>query len=187
MVLRPYRQTGETMLLTRLSALTLPLLLALIGVAALHRKQDVFGTLTRGAAAGLKTVAGLAPTLVALLCAVQMLRASGAFDLLASLLRPAAERCGIPGELIQLILIRPFSGSGALAAATDIMQTTGADSLAGRMAAVMLASSETALYTAGVYFGAAGVRRTRYAIPAAFAAECTAFLAAAATVRLFWD
>lgn len=174
------------MLLTRLSALTLPLLLALVGALALRRKQDVFGTLTRGATAGLKTIAGLIPTLVALLCAVHMLRASGALDLLASLLRPVTERLGIPTELMQLILIRPFSGSGALAAATDIMQTMGADSLAGRMAAVMLASSETALYTASVYFGAVGVRRTRYAIPAAFVAECTAFLVAALTVHLFW-
>lgn len=174
------------MWLTRLSALTLPLLLALAGAFALHRKQDVFGSLTNGAETGLKTIARLIPTLVALLCAVHMLRASGAFDLMGSLLHPMAERLGIPAELIQLILIRPFSGSGALAAATDIMQTTGADSLAGRMAAVMLASSETALYTAGVYFGAVGVRRTRYAIPAAFVAECTAFLVAAVTVRLFW-
>ena len=93
---------------------------------------------------------------------------------------------GVPASLTQLVLLRPFSGSGALAAAADVMQTAGADSLAGRMAAVMLASSETTLYTASVYFGAAGIRRTRYALAAAFAAEAAAFFASTALVRLFW-
>ena len=164
--------------LTRLSALTMPLLIAAAGIAALRKKQDVFGALTGGAADGLKTIAKLVPTLVGLLSAVAMLRASGAFDALESLVQPLMDALGVPASLTQLVLLRPFSGSGALAAAVD--------SLAGRMAAVMLASSETTLYTASVYFGAAGIRRTRYALAAAFAAEAAAFFASTALVRLFW-
>ena len=172
--------------LTRLSALTMPLLMAAAGIAALRKKQDVFGALTGGAADGLKTIAKLVPTLVGLLSAVAMLRASGAFDALESLVQPLMDALGVPASLTQLVLLRPFSGSGALAAAADVMQTAGVDSLAGRMAAVMLASSETTLYTASVYFGAAGIRRTRYALAAAFAAEVAAFFASTALVRLFW-
>lgn len=170
----------------RLSAVTLPLLLLAAGAGALYKKQDVFTVLTDGAREGLKTVGRLIPVLCGLLCAVYMLRASGAFDLLAAAVRPLLDFLGVPAELTPLVLLRPFSGSGALAAASDVMKTSGVDSLAGRMAAVMLASSETTLYTASVYFGAAGVKRTRYALLAAFAAEVTAFFVSAAAVRLLW-
>ncbi len=152
----------------RLSAVTLPLLLLAAGAAALYKKQDVFTVLTDGAREGLKTVGRLIPVLCGLLCAVYMLRASGAFELLAAAVRPLLDLLGVPAELTPLVLLRPFSGSGALAAASDVMKSSGVDSLAGRMAAVMLASSETTLYTASVYFGAAGVKKTRYALIAAF-------------------
>ena len=88
--------------------------------------------------------------------------------------------------LAMLMLVRPFSGSGALAVGADLICAFGPDSTVGRMAAVMLASSETTLYTASVYFGAAGVKKTGRAILAAFAAELTAFFAAAAAVRMLW-
>ena len=172
--------------ITRLSAVVLPLLLTAAGTMAMARKHDVFTLLTDGAASGLRTVAKLLPTLCALLCAVSMLRASGLTEQLASLLAPVLESVGIPPELTLLMLVRPLSGSGALAAAAEVMERSGPDSTAGRMAAVMLASSETTLYTAAVYFGAAGIRRTRYAVLAAFAAESAAFLASAAAVRLIW-
>ena len=173
-------------LMIRLSAITLPLLLLLAGACALYKKQDVFTVLTNGARDGLRTIGRLVPVLCGLLCAVYMLRASGAFDLLAAAVQPVLNLIGIPAELTPLALLRPFSGSGALAAASDVRKTSGVDSLAGRMAAVMLASSETTLYTASVYFGAAGVRKTRYALTAAFAAEVTAFFVSAAAVRLLW-
>ena len=112
-----------------------------------------------------------------------MLRASGAMELLAGLLTPILTRVGIPPETVGLLLIRPVSGSGALAVGSEIMQTYGPDSAIGRTAAVMLGSTETTFYTVAVYYGAAGIRRTRHTIPAALAADITGFLAAAWTVR----
>ena len=96
---------------------------------------------------------------------------------------PVLGALGIPPETVGLLLIRPVSGSGALAVGSEIMQTYGPDSTIGRTAAVMLGSTETTFYTVAVYYGAAGIRRTRHTIPAALAADITGFLAAAWTVR----
>jgi spore maturation protein B len=144
---------------------------------------DVYAALTEGAAGALQVTAPILPTMAALFCAIYMLRASGALDLLTTLLSPLTNALGLPPETTALMLIRPFSGSGALAAGSELMAQHGPDSYIGRVAAVMLGSTETTFYTIGVYFGAAGIRRTRYTIPAALTADLTGFVCAAWTVR----
>ena len=124
--------------------------------------------------------------LVALLTGVSMLRASGALDSLSALLRPAAEALGVPSELIPLLFIRPLSGSGGLAVGTELMAQHGADSTVGRIASVVLGSSETTFYTVAVYYGAAGINRSRYTIPAALTADVAAFFASVLAVHLFF-
>ena len=171
------------MVLTKFSDYLIPLLLAGAALYALCRRVDVFSALTTGAGEGLSVVLRILPPLVALLTAVYMLRASGALELLTELLTPVLTFVGIPPETVGLLLIRPVSGSGALAVGSDIMQTYGPDSTIGRTAAVMLGSTETTFYTVAVYYGAAGIRRTRHTIPAALAADIAGFLAAAWTVR----
>ena len=171
------------MVLTKFSDYLIPLLLAGAALYALCRRVDVFSALTTGAGEGLSVVLRILPPLVALLTAVYMLRASGALELLTELLTPVLTFLGIPPETVGLLLIRPVSGSGALAVGSDIMQTYGPDSTIGRTAAVMLGSTETTFYTVAVYYGAAGIRRPRHTIPAAPAADIAGFLAAAWTVR----
>lgn len=171
------------MVLTKFSDYLIPLLLAGAALYALCRRVDVFSALTTGAGEGLSVVLRILPPLVALLTAVYMLRASGALELLTELLTPVLTFLGIPPETVGLLLIRPVSGSGALAVGSDIMQTYDPDSTIGRTAAVMLGSTETTFYTVAVYYGAAGIRRTRHTIPAALAADIAGFLAAAWTVR----
>lgn len=90
----------------------------------------------------------------------------------------------MPSELLPLMLVRPISGSAALGVGAELIGTYGPDSYLGRVAAVMLGSTETTFYTIAVYFGAVGVTRTRYALPAALCADLTGFLAAAWAVRL---
>ena len=167
------------MCLARLSDYLIPLLLAGAAIYALGRRVDVFSALTTGAGEGLHIVLRILPPLVA----VYMLRASGALEALTRGLTPALAFLGIPPETVGLLLIRPVSGSGALAVGSEIMQTYGPDSAVGRTAAVMLGSTETTFYTVAVYYGAAGIRRTRHTIPAALAADIMGFLAAAWTVR----
>ena len=145
---------------------------------------DVFEAMLDGIKDGLGVLLRIFPSLVALLTAVYMLRASGALEALTALLSPLLTLLGIPPETAPLMLLRPVSGSGALAAATELIGQYGPDSYIGRTAAVMLGSTETTFYTIAVYFGSVGVSRTRYAIPAALCADLTGFLAAAWAVRL---
>ena len=153
-------------------------------VHGMVRVVDVFSALTQGAGEGLSVVIRILPALAALLTAVYMLRASGAMDALAAVLSPVLGALGIPPETAALLLVRPVSGSGALAVGSQLMEQYGPDSAVGRTAAVMLGCSETTFYTVAVYFGAAGIRRTRYTIPAALTADLAAFIAAAWAVRL---
>ena len=135
-------------------ALTVPALLAGVGLYGALTGTDVFSALTAGALDGLRTVVRIFPALVALLAAVSMLRASGALDALTRLCAPVLARLGIPPETAILMVVRPVT--------------------------------ETTFYVLAVYFGACGVRRSRWTIPAAIAADLTGFLAAAALVRWIW-
>ena len=166
------------------SAYIVPGLLLFCAVYALRKKVDVYDALVTGAAGGLTTVGRILPSMTALLCAVYMLRASGALELLTSWLSPVLTTVGLPPETAALMLIRPMSGSGALAVGSELMAQYGPDSYVGRVAAVMLGSTETTFYTVAVYFGAAGIRKTRYTIPAALTADLAGFLFAALSVRL---
>ena len=166
--------------------LLIPLLMILTASVALAKKQDVYGALLEGGLEGLKLLLSIVPALVVLLTAVHMLRASGAVELLTKWLAPAARVVGIPAETLPLVLIRPISGSAALAVGADLMAVHGPDSLIGRTAAVMLGSTETTVYTISVYFGAAGVKKTRYTVPAALIADFTGFFMASLCAKYLW-
>lgn len=160
------------------------LILASLALYGALRGVDVFAAMTEGIADGLRVLLRIFPAVAALLTAVYALRASGALDALTGLLAPAFRLLGIPAETAPLVLLQPISGSGALAVAGDIMARYGPDSLAGRTAAVMLGSTETTFYVIAVYFGAAGVKKTRWAIPAALCADFTGFVLSSLAARL---
>lgn len=160
-----------------------PLLLLFTAVIALHRHENAYDSLLQGASEGLTLLYHILPALVLLLTAVHMLRASGAMEILSRLLAPFFSFFSIPPETAMLVLIRPISGSAALAVGADLMAEYGVDSSIGRTVAVMLGSTETTFYTISVYFGAAGIRKTRYTIPAALFADFVGFLMAFWTVR----
>ena len=164
-----------------------PLILAVTAVASLRKREKAYDILTDGAREGFKMLLTIAPSLVMLLGAVGMLRRSGALDALSCILSPALEILGIPPETVLLMLIRPISGSAALAVGAELIAAHGPDSLVGRTAAVMLGSTETTFYTISVYFGAWGIQKTRYAVPAALIADFVGFLAASWTVKFFFN
>lgn len=163
-----------------------PLILFFTSALALRKKENAYDLLLDGAEKGLKLLVSILPTLILLLTAVHMIRASGAAQILSDLLAPLFSFFGIPPETALLVLIRPVSGSAALAVGSELMARYGVDSLIGRTAAVMLGSTETTFYTISVYFGAAGVTKTRYTIPAALFADFTGFFMASLTTRLFF-
>ena len=163
-----------------------PCLFTLVFVVALRKRIPLYENLTDGAMSGLQMMVKIFCSLLVLLPAVAMLRASGGMDLLSNWLSPVLLWFGIPPETAPLMLVRPLSGSAALAVGIDLMKTYGPDSKIGLTAAVMLGSTETTFYTISVYFGAAKVRGTRYAVPAALLADLTGFVMAALSVRLFF-
>ena len=169
-----------------LTAMPVPLILAAVGIYALGKRVNVYESLICGAGEGINTLVRIAPSLIALLTAVYMLRASGALELAADALSPVLKWLGIPAETVGLMLVRPVSGSGALGVGAELMETYGPDSYIGRVAAVMLGSTETTFYAIAAYFGAARVSGTRYVVPAALCADLAGFCAAAWAVRLFF-
>lgn len=163
-----------------------PLLLFAASAVALGRKENSYDLMLQGASSGLKLLASILPTLILLLTAVEMLKASGAVELLSRWCAPVFSLFGIPPETAMLVFIRPVSGSAALAVGADLMRQYGVDSPVGRTVAVMLGSTETTFYTVSVYFGAAGIRKTRYTIPAALFADFVGFFMASWTVRFLY-
>lgn len=170
-----------------MSEYIVPILLLLSSAIALHKKENTYDLLLSGAADGLKLLVSLVPALILLMTAVTMLKASGAMEIISSVLAPVFRFFGIPPETALLVLVRPISGSAALAVGADLMAQYGVDSQIGRTAAVMLGSTETTFYTISVYFGAAGIQKTRYTVPTALIADFTGFFMASLTVRLFFQ
>ena len=169
-----------------LAALASPALVAAVCLAGLLRGADVYDALLDGARKGLRTMAEVLPALLVLMPAIAVFRASGLPELLGRLLEPLLGGLGIPPETGLMLLLRPLSGTAALSAAAELMTRFGPDSLIGRTAAVMLGASETTLYVTAVYFSAAGVRDSRWAVPAALCADLACFLSAAWISRLLW-
>jgi spore maturation protein B len=172
--------------LDAISAWAIPLLVAGIPLYALTRRVNVYAAFLEGAKDGFQTGIRIVPPLVAVLVALGMLRASGALDALATALAPVLGPLGVPASVLPLALIRPLSGSAANGVVADVLRAEGPDSYAGRLASVMAGSTETTFYVLAVYFGAAGVRRYRHALPAALLADLAGLVAAVVVVRLLF-
>lgn len=168
----------------QLTDFVVPLIFAGTLICGFARRVDVFRAFCDGASEGLKATADILPALILLLISVGMLQASGAVELMTAFLSPLCNFVGFPAECMQLVLLRPFSGSGSIAVYEGIAEQCGADSAAERIAAVLLGSSETTFYTIAVYFSAIKIRRTRYAVPAALTADCTAWIVCGICTKL---
>lgn len=173
-------------MLHTLSGWVMPGIFCIIIGYAMYRRIDIFEAFLAGAAGGLKTLFGILPALVGLIAAISMLRASGALVFFTRLLAPLTERVGIPSELMPLALLRPISGSGALAIVSDLLKSYGPDSMVGRIASVVMGSTETTFYTLAVYYGSVGIRDSRYTVPAALCADITGLLVGVWVCQLFF-
>ncbi len=168
-----------------ISSYLVPALVAATVLFGLIRRVPVYDAFVRGAKRGLASARDILPFLVAMLPALALLSASGALGYLTRALSPLFAWVGIPEQTMPLMLLRPLSGSAALAMLERTLAAVGPDSYAGRAASAMMGSSETIFYTVALYLGAAGVRRSRHAIPAALAAWLMGSIAAAWACRLF--
>ena len=153
-----------------MSGYIVPMLAILVLVLGLVKRVDVYAAFAEGAAEGIPLLLKILPYLAAMLIAIRMLRESGALDTFTNFLAPLLSKLGVDAALLPLILIRPFSGSAAIAIFQELLATHGPDAPVSRAAAILMGSSETIFYEVALYFGVIGVKKTRFAIPVAIAA-----------------
>lgn len=153
--------------LAHLSDILIPVIIFYIVGYGLVSKIEVYESFLKGAKDGIGTAVQMMPTLVGLLVGVGVLRASGFLDCLGGLLAHVAEPMGVPSEIVPLFIVKLFSGSAATGVTLDLFRTFGPDSFIGVWASILMSCSETLFYTLSVYFLAAKVTKTRYALPGA--------------------
>lgn len=153
--------------LTHMSDIIIPLLIFFIVGYGMVSKVKVYETFLKGAGEGLRVVVNIMPTLVGLMVAVGILRASGFFDLLGVVLKPVTDLMRLPTQLIPLLVVKMFSSSAATGLVLDIFKTSGPDSYAGMVTSIVMSCTETIFYTMSVYFLAAKVTKTRYTLTGA--------------------
>ena len=164
----------------------IPLIITVIIGSGQYKRVDVFTDFSEGSKENLLTCVSLLPTLIALITAVGMFRASGAQELISGWVSGFFDKIGFPAECLPLALIRPVSGSGALAVYESLLEEKNPDSFAGRVASVMLGSTETTFYTLAVYYGAVKIKNTRHTLAASLAGDMTGFIVSVLTVNIFF-
>lgn len=169
-----------------LSSYILPIFIGLILIIGLIKKVDVFSEFIEGAKENLKVGVEIMPTLIALMTAIGMFKASGGLELITTTVAPIIHKLGFPAECVALALIRPISGSGGLAVFESILNDYSPDSFAGRVASVMMGSTETTFYTIAVYYSVTKVKKTRHTLLCSLSGDLTGFIFSALLVRLFF-
>ncbi len=167
-----------------ISIFAMPAFIAVFVAFGLIKRVGVYDCFIEGAKEGASCMAGIIPALVGLMVAVNMLRESGALQLISTAIAPALNLVGLPAEVLPLALLRPVSGSASLAVVSDIFGTLGPDSVAGKVASVMMGSTETTFYTIAVYFGAVGIKKTRHTTAAALCADLCGIIMSAVVARM---
>lgn len=159
------------------SAFIIPVMILFIVVYGMINKTAIYDVFVDGAKDGMKTVVGIAPTLIGLMMAVGVLRASGFLDFIAEGLGVITQHIGFPSQLVPLVLVRMFSASAATGLTLDIFRQFGPDSHIGLIASIMMSCTETIFYTMSVYFIAAKVSKTRWTLAGALVATTSSVIA----------
>ncbi|WOO34623.1 spore maturation protein [Anaerocolumna sp. AGMB13020] len=164
----------------------IPFIIFYIVGFALLMKTPVFQEFTKGAEDGFKVVLGIMPTLVGLMVAIGIMRASGVLDMLAGFIKPLTNFLNFPSELVPLITVRLFSASAATSLLLDIFKEFGPDSYIGRLTSIIMSCTETIFYTMSVYFLTAGVKKTRYTLAGALTATFAGIIASVFLTKLLF-
>lgn len=164
----------------------MPAFACIVVIYGLVKRVPVFDIFLKGAKEGMQILYSIAPTIIGLVFAVDLLRSSGAIDAICNFIEPVADYLGFPKEIVPMVLLRPVSGSGSTALLTSLYKECGPDSFAGRVASVLAGSSETTFYAIAMYFGCIKVKKIRHTLFAAILADITAAVMSVLTVRLYF-
>ena len=171
--------------LSYLSEFLIPILIFYIVATGICAKKNVYEDFMNGAKEGLGLIVKMMPTMIALMVAVNVLRASGFLEFVAELMKPLAEQINFPAPLVPLAIIKTFSGSGATGLLLDLFKEYGADSRIGKIGALMLSSTETIFYTMSLYFVTFGIKKSRYTLAGCFVATLAGIIASVCLAQYF--
>jgi len=169
-----------------ISIIAIPLMIAIFLIWGSFKKVRVYEVFVEGAKDGFHTAIRIIPYLVAMLFAIGIFRASGAMDVLISIITPLTNLIGMPPDALPMALMRPLSGSGSLGIMTELMKVHGPDSFIGVLASTLYGSSETTFYILAVYFGSVNIKNTRHAVPVGLLADLAGMLAAVFICRILF-
>ncbi len=167
------------------ASVSVAVMISAILLTALLRKKDVFRLFTDGALDGLKTMLTVIPSVVGLVLMVTLLQQSGFLTFIEHILNPLCEKCGFPVQVLPLALIRPVSGSGALAVLDNLLENYSPDEFVGKVASVMMGSTETTFYVIAMYFGSVNITKVGRTVICALLADLTGIIMSVVTVSLF--
>lgn len=168
------------------SKLVIPLFILFVVVYGIVKKVKVYEVFVEGAKEGFNIGVKIIPYLVAIFVGVRGFQASGAFDFIKGFFSPVLAVFGVPVEVLGISLIKPLSGSASIGVFTDIIKSTGVDSLATRISAVIMGSAETTFYVLAVYLGSVGIRKTKYLVPVCVIADFVGIVIAVIVVKLIF-
>ena len=171
--------------LSYLSIMIIPVLISIILIYGIYKKTPCYEVFVDGAKEGLFVAIKILPYLIAIIVSISMFRASGAIEILSNLLSKPLHYFNIPTETLPIT--RSMSGSATLGILSDIVNTTGVDSYASKLGAVIVGSSETTFYVLAVYFGAVGIKKIRFALLAGLMADLFGIIAAIFVCRYFFN
>lgn len=171
-------------ILNFISNLAMPLVILVIVAYGFLEKNKVFDDFLEGAKEGMGIVISILPTLVGLFVAIGALRSSGILDIIIRFVMPFLDLIHFPSEIMPLAMLRPISGSGSIAVATDIMKTYGVDTAIGMIASTIMGSTETTLYTIAIYTSCVKIKKTRFVLLACLAADIVGMIVSVAVCKI---
>lgn len=166
-----------------ISIYVIPLFIFVIIISCFKSKTNVYNAVLDGAETGLRTIMTILPTMVIIISAVAMLRASGILEAIVNLLSPIFDKINVPSEIIPMVLLRPISGSGSFGLLSDYLSIYGPDSRIGMLTSIIMGSTETTFYTIAVYYANTGVKDLRRVIPCALFGDFISILMACIIIR----
>ncbi len=172
--------------MTQITDYILPVIVTIIIIFGAIKGLNVFDTFLDGAKSGFKTVLGITPALIGLIVAVNMLKSSGGLTVITDIISPISEFLGIPNEVTPLAILSPVSGSGTVTMFESILKDNHPDSFIGRVASVMMGSTETTFYAITLYYGSCNIKNTRHTLPSAICADLVSFIFSSRAVRIFF-
>lgn len=167
-----------------ISQLIIPLFILFVVIYGYIKKVKIYDSFITGAKDGVNLIIKIFPYILAIFVGIKTFQSSGVYEFIKNLFAPIFNYLGVPIEVLSISIIKPLSGSASLGVFTDIVKTTGPDSLASKISAVIMGSAETTFYVLAVYLGSVGIKKTKYLVPVCVLSDTIGIIIAIVIVKI---